>query len=165
MNEKNNILIRVFEKKDLMSIEKIARQVWSIGGDYLLEKKYGIIESKSWQDWSSDSILGYINEKPDYCLVAEIQSLLVGFITWREDNDRKIGTIGYNAVNPQYGGKGIGSQLLNRVLNIFKENGLLYANVITGLNEGHTPARKMYEKAGFEPLLENIVYAMKLHKG
>lgn len=164
MDKKNNISIRAFRKKDLVPIEKIIRQVWCIGGDFLMEKKYGMIGSKPWQDWISGSILSYINEKPEHCLVAEFQSLPVGFITWQVDDERKTGTVGYNAVDPEYGGKGIGSQLLNNVLNIFREKGLLYANVITGLNEGHAPARRMYEKAGFEPLAKNVVYTMKLNK-
>ena len=37
-----------------------------------------------------------------------------------------------------------------------------YATVGTGLNEGHAPARRVYEKAGFEPVIEYRMYARRL---
>jgi hypothetical protein len=43
-----------------------------------------------------------------------------------------------------------------------REAGMTHATVGTGLNEGHAPARRMYEKAGFEPVIEYRMYARKL---
>ncbi len=47
-------------------------------------------------------------------------------------------------------------------LETFREAGMEYACVGTGLNEGHAPARHVYEKCGFEPLIEYVMYSQKL---
>jgi hypothetical protein len=43
-----------------------------------------------------------------------------------------------------------------------KEQGVKVATVLTGLDEGHAPARRAYEKIGFEKNLKHITYYKKL---
>ena len=157
-----DIVIRKGRKEDLDTISIIVKKVWDIGGDYLMEKKYGLIGNKPWDEWISNDILTYLRENPENFLVAECQGKVVGFISYRLDTKRKVGTVGYNAVEPDYGGRSIGTRLLKRALKNLREKGMLYAKVITGLDEKYKPARGMYEKAGFEPLSESINYSMKL---
>ena len=87
---------------------------------------------------------------------------MAGFITYGTDGDRRVGSIHYNGVSPDHAGQGIGSAQVARVLEAFREAGMEYATVGTGLNEGHAPARRVYEKNGFEPVIEYIMYAQKL---
>ena len=47
---------------------------------------------------------------------------------------------------------GIGPKLYDKVLQTMKEQGMEYATVTTGLDDGHAPARRAYQKAGFEIL-------------
>ena len=154
--------LRPGKKEDLKAVAEIIKKVWGAGGDCLMEQKYGMIGSKPWHEWVSHDILNYIKEEMNHFLVCECQSQVAGFISYRLDEKRKTGTIGYNAVSPSFQGKGVGGLLVKRVLAIFREEGMSYAKVLTFLNEGHLPARKMYEKAGFEPLVESVVYAMRL---
>ncbi|MFH2067986.1 MAG: GNAT family N-acetyltransferase [Candidatus Omnitrophota bacterium] len=160
--KKENLKIRLGTEADLDRVSEIVKKIWGMGGDSLLEQRFGIIGNKPWQEWTSADILKYIREKMGFFLAAELKGKVVGFATYRLDQDRKIGTVGYNGVDPDYGGKGIGTKLVEKTLNRMRKNGIVYARVITGLNEGHKPARKMYEKIGFKPLLETISYAIKL---
>ena len=162
MSSKKNVKIRQGTQADIGKVAAIVKKVWSMGGDYLMEQKYGRIGNKSWDEWISEDVTKYITDELEHFLAADCDSELAGFISYRLDSHRQIGTIGYNAVHPEFRGRGIGTLLLNRVLTIIKEEGMLYSKVITGLNEGHSPARKMYEKAGFEELTRIAIYNMKL---
>jgi len=44
------------------------------------------------------------------------------------------------------------------VLNLFRQEGLKYAMVGTGMDEGHAPARRAYEKAGFDIPRTDVTY-------
>jgi ribosomal protein S18 acetylase RimI-like enzyme len=74
---------------------------------------------------------------------------LVGFVTYRLDPDRRIGTIGNNAVDPAWQGRGIASALYRRALDDFRAAGMEVAAVTTGLDDAHAPARAAYRGAGF----------------
>ena len=43
-----------------------------------------------------------------------------------------------------------------------KNEGMIYATVSTGLDDAHAPARRAYEKAGFDKALENVRYYKEL---
>lgn len=162
VSDKQDIKIRPGCEDDLERVREIVRQVWNIGGDYSMEQKFGLIGNKPWQGWISESISSYIKEAIDCFLVAECEGKIAGFIAYRLDKRRNTGTVGYNAVDTAFRGRAIGSLLVGKVLATFREKGMIYANVSTGLNDGHAAARRMYEKAGFEPLTKTIGYAMKL---
>ena len=82
----------------------------------------------------------------------------VAFITFRLDAKRMMGNIGNNAVAPEAQGKGIGSMMYSRVLDLFREAGMKYASVGTGMDEGHASARRAYEKAGFDIAKPQVTY-------
>lgn len=87
---------------------------------------------------------------------------VVGFIGYVIDEVRKSGEICGNAVDPECRGMGIGPKMYDFVLNKMKEEGMEYATVFTGLDDGHAPARRAYEKAGFQKSLPSIKYYKKL---
>ncbi len=157
-----NWIIRQGAKTDLGRVSEIVKKIWGMGGDSLMEKRFGLIGNRPWQEWINTDILNYIKGKVEFFLVAELKQRVVGFATYRLDHGRKVGTVGYNGVDPDYGGKGIGTRLVTSVLDLMRKDGMVYAQVVTGFNEGHKPARKMYEKSGFKPLSKTISYAMKL---
>ncbi len=47
-------------------------------------------------------------------------------------------------------------------LAYFKDQGIKVVRVTTGLDEGHAPARRAYERAGFSLKRESVTYFMKL---
>ncbi len=55
-------------------------------------------------------------------------------------------------MHPEYQNCGIGPQLNLFALQKLKENGMKLAVVGTGGDDGHAPARRSYEKAGYTGL-------------
>ena len=70
----------------------------------------------------------------------------------------KTGEIGNNALSFDYKGKGIAQQVYNFIFEELKKLGAKMVIVTTGLDDGHIPARKAYEKAGFKCNLKSITY-------
>ena len=48
------------------------------------------------------------------------------------------------------------------MLDYFREQGMVVAKVFTGLDEAHAPARRAYQRAGFDHSLEHVTYYMEL---
>ncbi len=105
---------------------------------------------------------GMCAEHPEQVFICEEGGRPVGFVTVDSDPRLKMGIIGNNAVDPDCGLKGIGQQMYQFVLDRFRAEGLRFANVDTGLDAGHAPARRAYERAGFDTSLASIHYYMKL---
>lgn len=94
--------------------------------------------------------------------VATLDDKVVGFISYRVIKDGKVGVICENAVTPDCRGMGIAPKMYNFVIEKMREEGVAYAKVHTGLDDGHAPARRAYQKAGFEKALPSIDYFMKI---
>lgn len=123
------------------------------------EEKYGIIGGRTWDEWKADD-MRTIDVKN--VVIAEVDGTAVGFATLHVNERTRIGTVGNNAVLPEYRGRGIGGKLDARVLELIAEAGMEFAQVSTGLEDCYEPARRMYERQGFEPLNRSIVYMMRL---
>lgn len=84
--------------------------------------------------------------------VAELNTVVAGFVCARLDREKSIGEIHMIAVDPAYQHNGVGSHLTSFALQWFKNNGMSLAMVETGGDPGHAPARRIYEQAGFAQL-------------
>lgn len=93
--------------------------------------------------------------------VAEVDRVVAGFIAYYLKSENKKGEVQYLAVHPEYQNRGIGTQLNNFVLDKMKEAGMKLAEVGTGGDPAHAPARRSYEKAGYIPL-PNVIYYKSL---
>jgi ribosomal protein S18 acetylase RimI-like enzyme len=87
---------------------------------------------------------------------------VVGFVTFRIDRETEMGTIGNNAVDPAWQGRGIGTAMYRRVLDRFRSEGLRYACVGTGLDAGHAPALATYRKIGFTAEVPSVLLYQEL---
>ena len=114
----------------------------------------------NWEEKKAAQVRGHWERHPEWFYVVEAVKAksVVAFITFRVDPEKSLGTIGNNAVAPEGQGQGIGTAMYARVLNLFRRQGLKYASVGTGLDEGHAPARRAYEKAGFDIAQEDVTY-------
>lgn len=82
-------------------------------------------------------------------LVAEFESKVVGFLAYEVRG--ATGGVLLLAVHPEYQNRGFGTALNMVALEKMKAAGAKVAEVGTGGDEGHAPARRSYEKAGFTP--------------
>jgi GNAT superfamily N-acetyltransferase len=84
--------------------------------------------------------------------VAEVDGRVIGFITYELNQSSKVGEVQLLAVHPDDQNRGTGTQLNLFALQKLKEGGMRIAVVGTGGDEGHAPARRSYEKAGYTGL-------------
>lgn len=143
-------------------LREIVREVWAIGSDFALEEKYGSVGDERWDRWLLPKVMSRLWDEISSIIVTEIDGEIAGFVSYAMDGAREVGTIHYNAVAPGFQGQGVGTNQVEHVLGIFRDAGMRIACVGTGLNEGHAPARRMYEKAGFEPVIEYRMYSRRL---
>ena len=159
------IIIRPAKDDDLEKMKQISVEAWEPIYESLRnamgDELFAAIHS-DWQTDKSAQVAGHYKSYPEYTLITEYDGQVVGFITYGLSERKKLGIIGNNAIRPEYQGKGLGTKQYQRVLEIFKEKGMLYAEVTTGLDKAHAPARVAYEKVGFKPIFSSIRYYKKL---
>ena len=76
----------------------------------------------------------------------------VGFAVVAVHDNPRCGEIYMIAVDPDYQNQGIGLDLVTFAVDRFTEQGLPLAQIGTGGDPGHAPARHVYAKAGFTPV-------------
>ena len=156
-----DIIIRKATAADAENVAKIAVEAWSgiyegyraqLGDDIYNEVFKNPLEAKA--ERVKASVIG------GNVFVAELDGVLCGFATFGISG--KIGLLSDNAVSSEFRGMGIASKLHNRVFEEVKNLGAEIVNVSTGLDDAHAPARRSYEKDGFEVGLPKITYYKKL---
>ena len=151
---------------DLIRIQDIAFEAWQpIFRGYRQQISDELFEqSRPDPDCKRKEILDRAENSPERIIVAvDNNGNIAGFATYDLDFDRKIGIIGSNAVDKTLGLKGVGQAMYAEIFRRFKEAGMTAAQVTTGLDDGHAPARKAYQRAGFgEFSLPSVTYFKKL---
>jgi len=74
------------------------------------------------------------------------------------------GHIDNNGVDPKHAGKGWGKFMYQNVLKHFRDKGLRFAHVDTGLDDAHIPARRAYESVGFDRKVPVVEYWQDLNR-
>lgn len=157
--------MRPYVPQDLAWLTEVADKAWRpINAAY--RKAYGealfqrIVPNEHFR--KGEEMKAICRANPECVFVCEEDGRKVGFLTILFDRARRIGEIGNNAVDPDCGLKGIGQQMYRFALQRFRAEGMEYAMVHTGLDEGHAPARRAYERAGFDISHSDITYYMDL---
>ncbi len=97
-------------------------------------------------------------EAPDEVFVAVKGGTVVGFVALTANETTKLGELGINAVHPDHANQGIGTAMYAFVLERLKAKGMKAVEVGTGLDDSHAPARRAYEKAGFDRAIPAVHY-------
>ncbi len=115
-----------------------------------------------WRAAKAGQVADALEKRTAWALVACAGDEIVGFATFRVDQQRGIGEIGNNAVAPTWQGRGIAAALYDGVLERFRQQGLRVAKVTTGLDEAHAPARAAYDRAGFSAAVASVTLYREL---
>jgi len=94
--------------------------------------------------------------------VAESGGEIAGFVSVQCNQETGIGEVGLNAVDPTYGGAGIGTAMYELAVRRIAESGMKVATVATGGDKSHEPARRAYSKAGFDKVIPSVWMVRKL---
>ncbi len=152
--------IRFATEDDLEAIYQLNMTWKEMSIAYIMEQKFGQIGPHPARVQKAEWLHRTLSKNLDRVIVAELEGKVVGYASFDLDHERKVGTVSDNAVAPEYRGRGIGTALQTRVKEILKQEGMQYA-MVTTMEHDH-PARRVYEKVGFEEIARSIHYAMRL---
>jgi GNAT superfamily N-acetyltransferase len=162
MNNKKTTIVKV-QPVHIDEACEIAIDAWApireVFHDEIGDELYTAFFS-NWKNEKRKSVTDELSKGNGY--VAINDGIVVGFISYSVDRETMVGTIGTNAVQSAFRGRGIGGQLYQKVFDCLKAEGISFVKVVTGLDEGHAPARRAYEKAGFKANLKSICYYKKI---
>lgn len=85
-----------------------------------------------------------------------------GFVSFWLRPAQQYGDIDNNGVHPARAGQGWATFIYREVLRHFRELGLRFAHVDTGLDDAHIPARCAYEAVGFDRAVPTVEYWLDL---
>lgn len=105
-----------------------------------------------WQQTQTDLVVSMLGDEKLRCYVADVDGRAVALVTIQLNHETKVGEIYFLVVHPEYHNEGIGTQLNQFALDFMTEAGMELAEVGTGGDVSHAPARRSYEKAGFVAL-------------
>jgi ribosomal-protein-alanine N-acetyltransferase len=153
--------IRKAKKSDINAITSLTVRAWK-GATVAeaMEKKHGLVQGRRWYAYKSADLRDFCRQHLRRVFVAEEDGRIVGYATYNISLQRKIGTVGNNAVDPDFRGRGIGSALHKTVLAQLKKEGMILAFVSTLAHD--EPAQRLYERHGFTELCRSIHYMKKL---
>ncbi len=95
--------------------------------------------------WSEATFRGLLRRRDSELLVAEIRGEIAGYAVFWAVLDQ--GELGNVAVDESYRGKGIGSQLIQAVLNNAEERGV--REIFLEVRRSNTGAQDLYKSFGF----------------
>jgi len=151
-----NLQIRLFNTSDINNLVQLSLLAWepvfAAWERILGPELYPIAIYPDWRKGQKEVVEKICNDEKITTWVAEVDRKVAGFVAYELNDTTKIGEVQLLAVHPEYQNHGIGTQLNLFALQKLKEGGMKLAVVGTGGDEGHAPARKSYEKAGYTGL-------------
>ncbi len=163
----SEITIRPFKPGDLQTAQDISvgryEKIYAVLRGRIGEAMFEQVRPHAEQA-KRDAVARQAAEHPEWFVIAEDgNGSIIGFATYHLDEAHKVGIIGNNAVAKDCGLKGVGQALYAELFRRFREAGMTAAQVATGLDDGHAPARRAYIRAGFDPVgIESVTYYKKL---
>ncbi len=146
--------IRLFVEGDLGEIVELSLLAWEPAFESMEKVLRPRIFHLIWPDWKksqAEGVEGACRATDKYkTLVAELDGRVVGFIAYELKGET--GEVVLLAVHPEFQKRGIATQLNEAALDAMKAVGAKLAIVETGGDDGHAPARRAYEKAGYTGL-------------
>jgi GNAT superfamily N-acetyltransferase len=151
-----NLQIRPFNNSDMDDIVQLSLLAWEpvfIAWEQILGPKlYPIAIYPDWRKSQKEAVERICHDEKTTTWVAEVDRKIVGFVAYELNDNTKNAEVHLLAVHPEYQNHGIGTELNIFALQKMKESGMKLAALGTGGDEGHAPARKSYEKAGYTGL-------------
>ena len=169
--QKDGIILRLANQEDMAAIDEITiicyTQIHESYVAMLGEECYQEVRHQpqlSWEERKTGQNHKLFAEHPDWLWVLEHEKRVIGFVTFELFPEKNYGHIENNGVIPEYAGKGWGKFMYRHVLQFFRNQGLRFAHVDTGLDDAHIPARKAYEAVGFDRPVPIVEYWQDLSK-
>lgn len=148
--------IRVYREADRHDVVRLSLRAWApphasmreVMGDEIFERLHG----HDWRRQQQQDVEKVLSDDKSEVWVAEVNGEVVGFVAAAAGADSTMGEISMVAVDPDFQNRGLGTQLTDSATDWLREAGMSVVLVSTGGDDGHAPARRTYEKAGFTPM-------------
>jgi GNAT superfamily N-acetyltransferase len=154
--EKVNLHIRPYSEQDLEAIVELSLLAWepvfNAWKRILGPRLYPIAIYPDWRKSQKEVVEKACADEEINTWVAVVDGSVVGFVAYELNKESKTGEVRLLAVHPENQNHGIGTELNMFALQKLKDSGMKLAVVGTGGDEGHAPARRSYEKAGYTAL-------------
>lgn len=148
--------IRAGGDEDIAALVPLSLLAWEPVFDSFRQVLGATIFLRIYPDWQriqAETVETYCKAREHRTLlVAEVEGKPVGFLAYELRHGDQTGEVMLLAVHPEYQNQGIGTELNDVALAQMKEAGMRLAEVGTGGDPGHAPARRSYEKAGYTAL-------------
>jgi ribosomal protein S18 acetylase RimI-like enzyme len=143
-------IVRRARQEDTHSLEHIARSNYRDTRFYFDINFPRDLSDLLYETWIKLSCEGYADE----VLVAELDSVPIGYVSCHLDTDSRTGRVGLLGVSNRARGRGIGRALVFSALEWFSAQGMQEINVVTqGRNYA---AQRLYQRCGF--LTQNVQF-------
>ena len=161
--ERDGVLLREALEGDLPAIDRLTAVAYApIQESFVAmlgEDCYEVVRSEprlSWEVRKARQNRSLYAEHPDQVWVLDDEGTILGFVTFWLFPERGYGHIDNNGIDPTRVGGGWATFMYRAVLERFRELGLAFAHVDTGLDDAHIPARRAYEAVGFDRQVPNV---------
>ncbi len=147
--------IRPIRSDDLEAVVRLSLAAWEpvfLSFQRVLGRE---IYARLYPDWTTSqaaAVERVCTDRRNMAWVAEEDGVVAGFIVYELKANTKVGEVHMLAVHPEHQNRGIGTRLNDFALDRMRESGMVMAEVGTGGDPGHAPARRSYEKAGYTAL-------------
>jgi ribosomal protein S18 acetylase RimI-like enzyme len=142
-----------------MGIDDIA-PIYHLGEELFTSDLYPYLY-RTWDEWE---VIGLYNTDPEYCLVAEIEEQLAGFVlgTIITKASWVYGYIIWLGVSSQFQRRGVADKLVDKIVERMIEEGVRFMLVDT--DPANVPAVKFFTRKGFGNARRHVYLSMNLNK-
>ena len=160
MNTGLRISFRKAEVKDHPLLESLRLEAFApISASFrkiLGDEIYELAQKREDEEQSEILASMFSYDSKWHLYVAEIDREIIGFVSIQINSETLVGEIGLNAVMPSHSGLGIGTKMYDFANAEMKAAGMRVATVATGGDDSHAPARRAYEKSGFNVQIPSV---------
>ena len=163
IGQRGDVVLRVAHERDLPAIDVLTEACYApIQASFVAmlgEDCYETVQAdphESWEHRKAAQNRRLFAEHPEQVWVLDEAGQIFGFVTFWVFPERSYGHLDNNGVDPARAGEGWATFMYRHVLDRFRELGLRFAHVDTGLDDAHIPARRAYEAAGFDRKVPTI---------
>ena len=159
-NSKNNKRGRVVIRR--MEIDDVS-QVYHLGEELFTSDEFPVL----YRTWDASEVTDYFSSDPEYCLVAEFEDRIVGFILGtivEKDGTawKKYGYLTWIGVEEEFQRKNLGFRLYRRLEEKYIEAGVRM--IIADTEADNKKAIAFFKNAGFSQTSRYIWLAKTLHR-
>jgi ribosomal protein S18 acetylase RimI-like enzyme len=149
-------LIRPYREVDEPAVVRLSLRAWTPVHDSMREvmgdEIFGRLYRDGWRRRQQEDVEEALRDEQHGVWVAEVEGKVAGFATAIVNPKTRLGEIFLVAVDPDFQGRGLGTQLTDVATGWLRDAGMAVVLVSTGGDDGHAPAHRTYEKAGFTPM-------------